>query len=179
MSLLSSVIEKFKLLSSQKNVITDGDLFIVLFDYYTSSDVIDDYEEAVKQLDKKSLNENEQWLLFTGFQVLITSACYTDQFRDKLCLFWLPIYQSLFKQLLSKPQEDDLSLNGIKYLITNLIEIQQTFESTIHFIKTYSQFQNFSHKDEYLSIIKILLPLLINGYIIKYIKNDDYNKRNK
>jgi len=187
MSLLNSIINKVKLSSKKANVITDGDLFKFLFDYYTSKDVIDDYQQAVNQLDKTPLNENYQWLLFTGFRIIITSAFYNYQFREKFCQFWLPIYESMFKKFLSKKiieeeekeEKEYLSLNAIKYLITNLIEIQQTLESTIHFIKSYTIFQNFSHKDQYLTIIKMIIPLLINKYIIQGIKNDDNNNKIK
>ncbi|CAF1359622.1 unnamed protein product [Rotaria sordida] len=178
MSSLSSIIEIY---SEKHKKFTDPDLCKLLCNYYTSSDVVNDYQQAVKQLDIKPLNENYQWLLFTGFHVLTSSAFYNDELRDKLCHFWLPKYESMLKELLpieatkiKQKDTDHLQLNAIKYLITNMITMQQTLESLIHLLKTYGQFQNFSQKDEYLSIIKLISPLLINEHFLESIKNDDY-----
>ncbi|CAF3818451.1 unnamed protein product [Rotaria sp. Silwood1] len=181
MSSLSSIIETFKVYSEKHKKFTDADLCKLLCNYYTSSDVVNHYQQAIKQLDTKPLNENYQWLLFTGFRSLTTSFFYNDELRDKLCHFWLPKYEYMLKELLPNQANDiqekytnHLRLNAIKYLITNMITMQQTLESSIHLLKTYGQFQNFSQKDQYLSIIKLISPLIINEHFLEGVKNDDY-----
>ncbi|CAF4966475.1 unnamed protein product, partial [Rotaria sp. Silwood1] len=181
MSSLSSIIETFKVYSEKHKKFTDADLCKLLCNYYTSSDVVNHYQQAIRQLDTEPLNESYQWLLFTGFRSLTSSFFYTDELRDKLCQFWLPKYEYMLKELLPHPANDiqdkypnHLRLNAIKYLITNMITNQRTIESSIHLLKTYGQFQNFSQKDQYLSIIKLISSLLINEHFLEGVKNDDY-----
>jgi hypothetical protein len=178
MSPLDSIIEEVQfLINNEDDETTIKNIYKLLFDYYTSLEVINDFEQAVKQLDGGTLPENYQWLLFNSFRIITDNTFYNNELRDKLCQFWLPIYQSMFEQLLSKETSTGhLPLNAIKYLITNMIQMQQTSENMNHFIKQETQFQNFIQKDEYFKIIQTLSPLVINPDIIERLENTDHTK---
>ncbi|CAF1159146.1 unnamed protein product [Adineta steineri] len=176
MSILISVIEKFTLSCTEDNEIGDDndELYNFLFNYYISLDILNDYIQAIQQLDRTILNDNYKWLLFTGFNSIIDLNYYNNERRDILCKFWLSKYEWILKKLLlSSSKTSSLPLNGIKYLLTNIIRIQITIENiTNHLMTQDIRFYNFNLKNEYLSIIKIILPLLINKKILNNIEND-------
>ncbi|CAF1379651.1 unnamed protein product [Adineta steineri] len=163
MSILISVIEKFTLSCTEDNEVGDDndELYNFLFNYYISLDIINDYIQAIQQLDRTILNDNYKWLLFTGFNSIIDLNYYNNERRDILCKFWLSKYEWILKKLLlSSSKTNSLPLNGIKYLLTNIIRIQITIENiTNHLMTQDIRFYNFNQKNEYLSIIKMILPL--------------------
>ena len=175
MALSESIICTVRsLLKNKDDRTATSDIYKHLYNYYTSSDIIDHYYESMKQLDKSSLDEEYQWIIFDAFHITTNVTFYNFEFRDKLCHVWLPIYESTLKELLSTQYEHE-HLNSIKYIISNMIEMQQTFETKYHIIKRETQFENFNQKSQYFKIIKLVLPLLINPNILKQIENDHQN----
>ncbi|UJR32450.1 hypothetical protein I4U23_019912 [Adineta vaga] len=174
MSLLTSLIDKFTLSCTKDNQIGDhdDDLYNLIFDYYISPDAVEHFTQAIHQLDStSSLEENYQWFLFIGFNAAMDIGYYDGKHRDILCHFWLPIYEVLLNEFI-----ENLSFNAIKYILSNLIRMQITIESLAeNFMKQELQFRNLNQKNEYLSIIKILLPLLINENFLQNLQNDNYS----
>ncbi|CAF2712747.1 unnamed protein product [Rotaria sp. Silwood2] len=152
-------------------------LFDTFVECINSSEGSHDYLEAINQLDSISLNERSKFLLFDSFNFIINNNLYTEDFRTKFCRdFWLSKYKQILKEMLIKTTEQInetfLRLNAIKYLITNLIQMQRKTESNFMFSK--GQIENFALKDEYLPIIMMLLPWFSNSYILKNLmKNND------
>ncbi|CAF0816872.1 unnamed protein product [Rotaria sordida] len=153
-------------------------LFDTFAQYMTSSHGVSRYLEAVKRLNIRSTSECDSILLFNIFNLIINNILYTEQFRTIFCSnFWLPMYEHLLKGLLPTAavigEENDiyLKLNVIKYLITDLVNMQPTVERLFTLLQR--PVENFALKDEYLSIIKMLLPWFSNPHILKGIwKND-------
>ncbi|CAF1140230.1 unnamed protein product [Rotaria sp. Silwood1] len=157
-------------------------LFDTFVECINSSDGIYDYLEAINQLDSKSLDERSKFLLFDSFNFIISNDLYTEDFRTKFCRdFWLFKYKQILKEVLpniiEQVNKTSLPLNAIKYLITNLIQMQRKAGSNSMFSK--GQIENFALKDEYLPIIMMLLPWFSNSYILKNLmeSNDDLEEK--
>ncbi|CAF4747424.1 unnamed protein product [Rotaria sp. Silwood1] len=155
-------------------------LFDVFVQYLTSIHGASAYIEAVKRLNSISTSEHDKTLLFDSFNFIINNALYTKESRTKFCSnFWLPKYENLLKELLAiieikgKDNDIQLRLNAIKYLIMNLMNMQLTEESI--FMPIERPVQNFALKDEYLPIIKMLLPWFSNPYILESLSKNDSN----
>ncbi|UJR11447.1 hypothetical protein I4U23_015626 [Adineta vaga] len=178
---MASLTTLIKKISSKNNQISNVDLYNEIFHYYTSSDVLDDYEQALRQLDKTSLSNTDNWLLFRLFHMTTDRFYYTNEQRNKLCQFWLPTYESLFEQLL--PEKKSLHIEDcieherlvvIKYLVMNMIEMQKISTSIQHVFKEELQFENFIQKNEYFRIIQLILPILNNSDIIQRLEKDNF-----
>ncbi|CAF3697449.1 unnamed protein product [Rotaria sp. Silwood1] len=157
-------------------------LFDTFVECINSSDGTYDYLEAINQLDSKLLDERSKFLLFDSFNFIISNDLYTEDFRTKFCRdFWLFKYKQILKEVLPNIIEQinktSLPLNAIKYLITNLIQMQRKAGSNSMFSK--GQIENFALKDEYLPIIMMLLPWFSNSYILKNLmeSNDDLEEK--
>ncbi|CAF1400596.1 unnamed protein product [Didymodactylos carnosus] len=135
-----------------------------------SSDGIIDYLEAVKRLDTTLLSERDKFLLFTNFNYILENTRYTTEFQKEFVTLWVPKYEHMLKELLSvaaaAKEDEDLQLNAIKYLVTNLILMQRTIEPEENY-SSRGQTNDFVLKDECSVIIKMLLPLLTNRHILK------------
>ncbi|CAF3694155.1 unnamed protein product [Rotaria sp. Silwood1] len=157
-------------------------LFDTFVECINSSDGTYDYLEAINQLDSKLLDERSKFLLFDSFNFIISNDLYTEDFRTKFCRdFWLFKYKQILKEVLpniiEQVNKTSLPLNAIKYLITNLIQMQRKAGSNSMFSK--GQIENFALKDEYLPIIMMLLPWFSNSYILKNLmeSNDDLEEK--
>ncbi|CAF1191145.1 unnamed protein product [Adineta steineri] len=179
---LSSIIDQFTLACNENNEIgyNGAELYNLVFNYYISLDVINNYNQAVQQLDTTRLNDTYAWLLFTGFNAATDPSYYNIERRDTFCNFWLPKFESLLNKLLSSETNETREIfpcNGIKYIFSNLIRIQTTTEYiTDYHIRQDMQFNMFVHRDDYFTIINIVLPLLIDENILKSIENNDHTK---
>ncbi|CAF0828803.1 unnamed protein product [Rotaria sp. Silwood1] len=156
-------------------------LFHAVVNYVTSSHCVDGYVAAVKRLNSTSTSDYDRLLLFDIFNFIIDNILYTEEFRKEFCShFWLPKYENLLKELLptteviGKDHDIHFRPNVIKYLITNLVNMQLTTESA--FRPLQRPVHNFELKDEYLPIIKMVLPWFSDSYILEgLIKNDSDN----
>ncbi|CAF1364740.1 unnamed protein product [Adineta ricciae] len=172
MSALISLIEK---LPEADGPTDNVELYNEIFDYYTSDEVMEHYDKALRQLDKTSMDDTNNSLLFRLFHMATDRTYYHEEQQDKFCQFWLPTYEFLFEQLLPNQSDgEDLiereRLVVIKYLVTNMIEMQKTSEIQ----QCELQFKNFRHKNEYFTILKLILPLVSNSDLIGRLEQDNF-----
>ncbi|CAM4883214.1 unnamed protein product [Rotaria socialis] len=152
-------------LSLKKFAENNRRLFGTLIEFINSFEGTRDYLKAIGQLDSASVNKHNELLLF--------DAC-----RD----FWLSKYKIILKEIppsatKEKVDEGPLSLNSIKYLITNLIRMQRTTERDYKFSK--GQLENFSLKKEYAPRLQMLLPWLSNSCILQNLMELDDSSTDK
>ncbi|CAF1186308.1 unnamed protein product [Adineta ricciae] len=175
MSLLTSVIDKFALSCTKDNEIGEQnqELYDLVFDYFISSDVVEQFTHALRQLDTTSpLNESSQWLLITGFNAAMDIGYYDNKHRDTFCEFWLPKYEVLLQEFI-----ESLSLHVIKYILSSLIQIQITIENLAeNFMRQELEFCNLKQNNEYLAIIQTALPLVIKENFLQNLHADDYSQ---
>ncbi|CAF1137492.1 unnamed protein product [Adineta ricciae] len=175
MSLLTSIIDKFALSCTKDNEIGEQnhDLYDLVFDYFISSDIVEHFTHAIRQLDTTSpLDESSQWLLITGFNAAMDIGYYDNKHRDRFCEFWLPKYEVLLQEFI-----ESLSLHAIKYILSSLIQIQITIENLAeNFMRQELEFCNLQQNSEYLSIIQTVLPLIIKENFLQNLHADDYSQ---